>query len=75
MFGQFTGEEEPDGGLNFPGSNSRPEKEKIKFVKISRCTPRRPLNVTKSLSFILQARLASSKRAIFSKFCGLHRKS
>ena len=47
MFGQFTGEEEPDGGLNFPGSNSRPEKEKIKFVKISRCTPRKPLNVTK----------------------------
>ena len=37
MFGQFTGEQEPDGGLNFPGSNGRifdlcPENEKIKFV-------------------------------------------
>jgi len=56
MFGQFTGEEKPDGGLNFPGSNGRifdlcPEIEKIKFVKLSRCTMRRPLDVTKSPTF------------------------
>ena len=42
MFGQFTGEEEPDGGLNFPWSNETsflsPENEKKELVKLSRGT-------------------------------------
>ena len=33
MFGQFTGEEEPNGGLNFPRSNGSPENEKKNLWK------------------------------------------
>ena len=66
MFGQFTGEEEPDSGLNFPGSNSHPENEKDKicekFPMYAKKATRRLLNVTKSPSFNWQAHL--SKRPL-----------